>query len=160
MLAAAAVFLASGCQDRTELTVSGPEYTIPGIGARLPNHYHLWWRDDVLYGTGIAYWPMIWADNPPNISQGILDHVVECDYGDRFIVAKVGAKDRAPVPDDPSQRYAEFDYWILDTKERQRHGPFDIEKFQEERERLRVPQALKLRNAREFQQHANPLPPR
>lgn len=80
--------------------------------------------------------------------------VIECDFDDRFVIAKrQGLKRRSPG--DPNDTYEEpdpsvFDFWILDTSAPKVFGPLSEAEFNRMRTELRVPTKLRLKDVYEF----------
>lgn len=80
--------------------------------------------------------------------------VIECDFDNRFVIAKrQGLKRRSP--NDPNDTYEEpdssvFDFWILDTSLPKVFGPLSGSEFNRLRLEMKVPTTLRLKDVYHF----------
>ncbi|WOO43749.1 DUF3997 domain-containing protein [Rubellicoccus peritrichatus] len=86
--------------------------------------------------------------------------VIECDFDERFVIAKRQGL-RQSNPDDTHSTHKEpdpsvFDYWILDTSQAVVYGPFNSNEFREKRKELGVPNSLALKNVYDFKPKDGP----
>jgi hypothetical protein len=76
--------------------------------------------------------------------------IVECDFDSTFVIARQQEL-RRRSPADPGDQYMEptpgkYHYWILDVRLPQVYGPLNSGEFAEQRERLKVPTQLTLKD--------------
>lgn len=123
------------------LPLSGCFWGLSDFHAPMTGGYSLWRTS----GLSIDITPDAgWGEGDPIIPT----MVIECNHDSRFIVAKrQGIKGQFPDDEpDPSV----IDYWILDTKTPEVHGPLTSDQFLEKKIQLGVSKDLELKDAYSF----------
>jgi hypothetical protein len=120
------------------LAFSGCFWGLSDFNAPLTGGYTLWrtsaFRIDITSAGGGD--PMI-----PTM-------VIECNHDNRFIIAKRQGLRGKGIDAEPDPSV--FDYWILDTKDPEVHGPLSLKEYSKKREQLRVPSDLALKDVYSF----------
>jgi hypothetical protein len=83
-----------------------------------------------------------WASSHPT---AIPAKVVEVAWDDRFVVAKRQHLSRPPSARTHRPVSGSYDFWVIDTRERVRHGPLTAAEFGAKRTQLGVSPDLSLR---------------
>ena len=105
--------------------------------------------------SGVQIW--VGEENSDGQTPPVIPPTVKTlGHDGRFIVAQQHPLKRRS-PGDPNDTYMEpdvnkFNYWILDTRTSEVHGPFALEAWREKRKELGVSEAIELKAVRSYRQ--------